>query len=63
MDVHFGSQDDQNEDYRWLLREASWREFWLALDQTVDWVKRREQIEELRLKKKKNRSTENRDKK
>jgi hypothetical protein len=38
---------EKDSDYLWLLKEASWQEFWLFLDQLVDWRKKREELENL----------------
>ena len=38
---------EKERDYQWLLKEASWQEFWLILDQLVDWNKKRKEIESL----------------
>jgi hypothetical protein len=54
MELETGHQGDPNRDYTWLLREATWREFWFALDQVVDWIKKREEIEKLHEEKQKN---------
>ena len=39
-----GERGEQNADYQWLLHEATWTEFWLAMDSAVDWFEKREQI-------------------
>ena len=33
--------------YQWLLKEASWQEFWLILDELVDWNEKRDEFENL----------------
>ena len=38
---------EKDRDYQWLLKEASWQEFWLFLDQLVDWREKREELENL----------------
>jgi hypothetical protein len=38
---------EKDKDYQWLLKEASWQEFWLLLDQLVDWNQKRKEIEGL----------------
>jgi len=48
MATRSGEQSEQNADYQWLLREASWEEFWFVVDSAVDWIEKREQIKKLR---------------
>jgi len=48
MSKHLGEQFEQSSDYQWLLREASWKEFWFVVDSAVDWIEKREQITHLR---------------
>ncbi|MFN2173110.1 MAG: hypothetical protein ACK2U0_16275 [Candidatus Promineifilaceae bacterium] len=51
MDERTKQPLEEERDYQWLLKEASWHEFWLFLDQMVDWNKKREEIEKLNSKK------------
>ena len=53
MELEIGHQGEPNRDYTWLLREATWGEFWFALDQVVDWIKKREELEKLQEEKQK----------
>lgn len=54
MEMQTGFQGEQDRDYSWLLKEASWGEFWFAIDQVVDWIKKREEVEKLQKEKEKN---------
>jgi hypothetical protein len=47
VDNHSKQPVEKDKDYQWLLKEASWQEFWLFLDQLVDWNKKREELENL----------------
>jgi hypothetical protein len=38
---------EKDKDYQWLMKEASWQEFWLLVDQLVDWNKKRKEIKDL----------------
>jgi hypothetical protein len=38
---------ENDKDYHWLLKEASWQEFWFFQDQSVDWNKKREELKNL----------------
>ena len=49
MTAPSGELGEQNTDYKWLLHEATWAEFWLAIDSAVDWFEKREQIRRSRL--------------
>ena len=44
MDARTEKKEKRNEDYQWLIKDATWGEFWFALDTVVDWIKKREQI-------------------
>jgi len=46
-----GERGEHNADCQWLLKEATWEEFWYAVDLIVDWIEKREQISRLRPKK------------
>ncbi|NCF69249.1 MAG: hypothetical protein GWP61_25110 [Chloroflexi bacterium] len=40
--------EKRKRDYRLLLREVSWEEFWKTLDHLVDWNEMRHEIDKLR---------------
>ena len=48
MSKRSGEQFKQSSDYQWLLQEASWEEFWFAMDAAADWLEKREQMKNLR---------------
>jgi len=47
MDEPREAPEEPENDIHWLLSEASWGEFWTAVDQLVDWIKKREELEHL----------------
>jgi hypothetical protein len=44
MEEHKEPPLEKERDYQWLLKKASWQEFWLFLDELVDWNKKREEF-------------------
>jgi len=48
MSSQAGNDEQKSDrDVQWLMLEASWSEFWTAVDGMVDWMQKREQLARL----------------